>query len=387
MTTEERPRIQLFGARLTVLLPSLVAVLSLVTGITNMTVGVTIGGPLADIIPDVVREAAGFTGALTGFVLLLSTWSLRHRHRFGLYATLTLLPITALQGLIQASAYSLPLVVLSLLSMPGLVYHRNRFDRPVSLSTTQISALVALSGTMAYGTVGTYALREEFTEVNTVADAFYYTIVTASTVGYGDLTPLSQQARVFSITVVVLGTASFAVALGSVLGPAIEARFARALGTMTDTDYDLLEDHIVILGYGDLTEPLLEELADEREFVIVTPNNELAVRLRNREYKVIVGDPSDDEPLQQAGVERASAIVCATENDAEDAFAILTARELSPDARIIAAATARGNVQKLRRAGANTVFSPAVIGGQLLGRSARGERIDTISDHLETDPE
>ncbi|MEF8821361.1 MAG: potassium channel protein, partial [Halovenus sp.] len=60
MTTEERPRIQLFGARLTVLLPSLVAVLSLVTGITNMTVGVTIGGPLADIIPDVVREAAGF---------------------------------------------------------------------------------------------------------------------------------------------------------------------------------------------------------------------------------------------------------------------------------------------------------------------------------------
>jgi len=383
MTTEERPRGQLLRSRLTVLLPSVVAVLSLVTGITNMTVGVAVGGPLSDVVPDLVREAAGFTGALTGFVMLLSTWSLRRGHRFGLYATLLLLPITALQGLIQASAYSLPLVGLSLVSMPALVSHRRRFDRSLSLSTAQISALVALSGTLAYGTVGTYALREDFGQVNTVADAFYYTIVTASTVGYGDLTPLSQEARVFGITVVVLGTASFAVALGSVLGPAIEARFARALGTMTETEYDLLEGHVVILGYGDLTEPLLEELADEREFVIVTPDSDLAVRLRNREYNVIVGDPSDDDPLQQAGIERASAIICATEDDAEDAFAILTARELSPEARIVAAATARGNVRKLRRAGADTVFSPAVIGGRLLGQSALGETIGGISEHFE----
>jgi voltage-gated potassium channel len=253
--------------------------------------------------------------------------------------------------------------------MPGLVYHRKRFDRPVSLSTAQISALIALSGTMAYGTVGTYALREEFGQVNTVADAFYYTIVTASTVGYGDLTPLTQQARVFSITVVVLGTASFAVALGSVLGPAIEARFARALGTMTDTDYDLLEDHVVILGHGDLTEPIIEELGDQ-EFVIVTGDTDVVTQYRNRDIKVISGDPSDEQPLHDANIGQARAVIVATEDDAEDAFAILTARELSPDARIIAAATARENIQKLRRAGADTVLSPAMIGGQLIGRSA-----------------
>ncbi len=373
---------RLLSLRLTVLLPSLVAILSLITGLTNITVGVTVDGPFAGVIPDVVQQAAGFTGTLTGFVMLLTTWSLRRRHRFGWYATLALLPVTALQGLVQASPYSLPLIILSLVSLPTLLYNYRRFDRPVSLSTTQIAALVALGGTLAYGTVGTYALREDFAEVNTVADAFYYTIVTASTVGYGDITPLSQEARLFGMTVVVLGTASFAVALGSVLGPAIEARFARALGTMTDTEYDLLEDHVVILGYGDLTEPLIEELADEREFVIVTPRNELASRLRNRGYNVIVGDPSDDDPLLQAGIERASAVIVATEDDAEDAFAILTARELSPETRIVAAATARGNVQKLRRAGADTVFSPAVIGGHLLGRSALGEQVDGIDDHL-----
>jgi voltage-gated potassium channel len=348
---------------------TLVAVLSLATGLTNIAVGVTIGGPLSPFVPDIVREAAGFTGTLTGFLMLLSTWALRHRQRVGWYATMILLPVTAIQGLVQASVYSLPLVGLSLLSMPTLALNYRRFDRPAALSTTQIAALIALSGTLAYGTAGTYALREEFGQVDSILDAFYYTVVTASTVGYGDVTPLSQEARVFSLSVVVLGTASFAVALGSVLGPAIEARFARALGNMTETEYDLLENHIVILGHGDLTEPIIEELGDE-EFVIVTGDSDTVARYRSRDIKVINGDPSDEQPLYDANIEAARAVIVATENDAEDAFAILTARELSPEARIIAAATARENIQKLRRAGADTVLSPALIGGQLLGQSA-----------------
>jgi voltage-gated potassium channel len=361
-----------FSPRTAILLPTLVALLSLVTGMTNITIGVTVGGPLSPFVPDVIRQAAGFTGTLTGFVLLLATRALQRRMRAGWYLTIGLLPLTAAQGLIQASAYSLPLVALSVLSLPTLLYNYGRFDRPITLSNTQIAALVALTGSLTYGTLGTYALREDYGAVDSLLDAFYYTIVTASTVGYGDMVPTSQRARVFGLTVVVLGTASFAVTLGSILGPAIEARFAHALGTMTDTEYDLLEDHVVILGYGDLTEPLIEEL-DDAEFVVVTDDNDRAARLRNRELRVIVGHPSDEEPLEQAGIEHARAVVAATENDAEDAFAILTARELNPDARIIAAATARENVEKLKRAGADTAFSPAVIGGQMLGRSALRE--------------
>jgi voltage-gated potassium channel len=355
-----------------------VALLSLATGLTNIAVGVTFGGPLAPYIPEVVQEAAGFTGTLTGFLMLLSSWSLRHRQRFGWYATMLLLPITAIQGLVQASSYSLPLVVLSLLSIPVLAYNYPRFDRPAALSNTQIAAVIALSGTLCYGTVGTYALREDFGGVDSVLDAFYYTIVTASTVGYGDVTPVGQEARVFALSVVVLGTVSFAVALGSVLGPAIEARFAHALGTMTETEYDLLENHIVILGHGDLTEPLIEELGGE-EFVIVTGDTDQVARYRTREIKAISGNPSDEQPLHDANIAEARAVIVATESDADDAFAILTARELSPNSRIIAAATARENIQKLRRAGADTVLSPAMIGGQLLGQSALndddGERL------------
>jgi voltage-gated potassium channel len=361
------------GGRAALALPTVVAVLSLATGITNISVGVTLAGPLAPLVPDILRQAAGFTGTLTGFVMLLGAWALRHRLRAGWYLTMILLPITALQGLVQASIYSLPLVALSLASLPALAVNYERFDHPLSLSNAQIAAIISLTGTLAYGTVGTFTLRDEYAQVETIADAFYYTVVTASTVGYGDMTPLSQQARLFGLSVVVLGTVSFAVALGSVLGPAIEARFARTLGTMTATEYDLLEDHIVVLGYGDLTEPLLEALGDRREFVVVTPDSDLAVTLRDRDIRVVVGETSDEKSLQNAGIEQADTVVVATEDDAADAFAILTARELNPDARILAAATASENVQKLRQAGADVAFSPAVIGGQLLGRSVLGD--------------
>lgn len=383
MARSERSTSQIYGTRAAILAPLLVALLSLATGLTSIAVGVTFGGPLAPYIPELVQEAAGFTGTLTGFLMLLSSWSLRHRHRVGWYATMLLLPITAIQGLIQATAYSLPLVALSFLSMPALAYNYRRFDRQAALSNTQVAALIALTGTLGYGTAGTYALREGFGQVETVLDAFYYAVVTASTVGYGDVTPISQQARLFSLSVVVLGTASFAVALGSVLGPAIEARFARALGTMTETEYDLLENHTVILGYGDLTEPLIEELGD-KAFVVVTDDAEVVSRYRNRDIKVIRGNPSDEQPLLDANIGSARAVIAATENDAEDAFAILTARELSPDTRIIAAATARENIQKLRRAGADTVLSPALIGGQLLGQSAlRDDGADDLIGQFE----
>jgi voltage-gated potassium channel len=369
MASDELTRRQVLGARAAVTLTAVVAVLSLATGIANISVQQTTG-PLAAYVPAAVQQAAGFTGTLTGFLLLSSAWALRRRYRVGWYATVVLLPVTAIQGLVQASDFSVPLVVLSVLSVPTVLLNVRRFDHRISVSTAQLAATASLAGTLVYGTAGAYALREEFAGVSTLLDALYYTIVTASTVGYGDAAPQSAQARLFGISLVVLGTASFALALGSVLGPAIQARFSAALGTMT-TQYDLLEDHVVVLGYGDLTEPLVEELVGgDVDFVVVTPDQSRAATLRDHGVDVLLGDPSDDDPLEEVSIREARAVIAATNDDAQDALSILTARELSPDARIVAAATVRENVEKLRRAGAETVLSPAVIGGRLLVRSA-----------------
>jgi voltage-gated potassium channel len=369
------------SARASILLPTLVAVLSFVTGVANITA--PISGAFGATIPPSLQQAAGFTGALTGFTLLVSIVGLRRRLRLGWYLTVVLLPVSALQGVVQSSPLSAPLIALSLISLPTLLVNRRRFTRPIDLSTAQLAAGAALLGAQVYGTVGTWALREEFTNVETLTDAFYYTLVTASTVGYGDVTPASERATLYGMSVVVIGTASFAIALGSLLGPAIEKRFSEVLGNMTDAQLDLLEDHVVVLGFGDLTEPILDELVDEAEFVVVTPDQETAARLQQRDIPVLTDDPSDEAPLERAGIHEARAVVAATNDDAQDALGILTARALNPEVNIVAAATDRENVEKLRRAGADTVISPAVIGGHLLVQSALGrEGMEHVADHL-----
>lgn len=360
------------GLRITITLTMLVAVLSVLTGIVKIGQSIVVG-PLAPFIPVWIERTVGFTGALTGFLMMASALGLRRGLRMAWYSTIILLPMTALQGILQSSPLSLPLIVLSILALPNVLAHRRRFDRTINLSTSQIAAAVAILGAQVYGTMGAYALRDQFTGMATLVDAFYYTIVTASTVGYGDITPVTQMARLFGMSVLIVGTASFAIALGTLLGPAIEARFERALGRMTETQLEFLEDHILILGYGDLTEIILEELRDETErFLVITPDSEWASVMSERDVDVFVADASDEESLRRAQIDDARAILVATNNDAEDALAVLTARQLNPNVTIVAAATNRENVEKLRRAGADTVISPATIGGHLLVESAMG---------------
>jgi len=372
---------RLVGVHAAVTLTTVVAVLSVITGIAN--IGVTTVGPLDPYVPEYAQRLAGFTGTLTGFLMLAAVSGLRRGLRAAWYVVLVLLPITAAQGVLQASRVSFPLVVLSLLAIPFVAINYRRFSSPIGLTTTQMAAAIALTGVQAYGTVGAYILRDEFNGVNTMLDAFYFTIVTATTVGYGDVAPTSQEARLFGMSVVVFGAASFAVALGSLLGPAIEARLSHALGKMTDSQLELLEDHVLVLGYGELTEPILSELRDAGgEFVVVTDDQTHAAELSDRGYSVFTGDPSDEEPMHRVRIEDARAVLVATENDAEDALTILTARELRPDVRIVAAATDRENIPKLRRAGADDVISPASIGGRLLVKSAFEETEERDTDEV-----
>ena len=366
---------KLLAARAAIGLTTVVAVLSVVTGILHIgNVRFEAIVPLEPYIPNAIQRTAGFTGTLTGFLMLGAAYGLKRGLRVAWYAVILLLPFTAVQGLVQSSPVSLPLVVLSLLSVPTVALHRRQFDRKLSLSTAQLAAALALIGTQAYGTVGTYILRENFEDVSTILDAFYYTIVTATTVGYGDAYPVGPEARLFAMSVVVFGTASFAIALGSLLGPAIEARFSKALGKMSDSQLELLDDHVLILGDGDLTGPVVGGLQEsETDFVVITTNRDRVSTLSDQGIKAIAAAPSDEEPMRRAKIGEAKALVVATNDDAQDALAILTARQLRPDIRIVAAATDRENVAKLRHAGADTVISPATIGGQMLVESALGE--------------
>jgi voltage-gated potassium channel len=373
--------------RASIALTFAVAILSILAGLAQIG-GLGVDGPLAPIVPDVVRQTVGFTGTITGFAMLGSGFALRNGYRAGWHSTAILLPLTALQGLMQASVLSFPLVALSVVSVPALILNRGRFDRTFSPSPTQLAATAALVTAISYGTVGTYALRDQFDGVVTIVDAFYFTVVTASTVGYGDIGPQAGAsadiAQLFVLSSLVMNVAAFAVALGVLLTPAIEAQLSKALGKMTDRQIDLLDDHVLVLGYGDLTEPILEELdaRDGVQYAVVTSDETAARRLADRDVAVYTADPSDVEPLERVNLSGARAVVVATEDDAHDALAILTARQLNPDVRIVAAVTQRENVDKLRRAGADQVISPSTLGGHILIDCAFGANSEDATTGL-----
>ncbi|MGQ4557051.1 NAD-binding protein [Halobellus sp. GM3] len=370
------------GARASVVLTLLVGVLSVVTGIANIGVGSGADFQLLGVaVPGVVRQITAFTGTLTGFVLLLSAYGLQRRLRAAWYSTLVLFPVTAAQGVLQSSQLSFPLIALSGLALVVVGINTRSFDRELSLTTAQIASLAALGGAQAYGTAGAFALREEFRDVSTLLDAFYFSLVTGSTVGYGDITPISAVGKLFALSVLLVTVSSFAVVLGVVFTPLIEARLSKALGYMTEEQLEILENHVLVLGFGDLTEPILEELTDKADVLVVVPDEERARRLSERGYTVLTDDPSDEEAQYRGKVEVAQAVVAATNNDAEDALTILTARQLNPGVTIVAAATQRENVNKLKRAGADTVISPAALGAHFLAESALGGRSAETLEH------
>lgn len=361
------------GARTAVVLSGGTAVLAFVTGLSHLSQQpFELAGPLAGVVPAGAAEAMPLAEVLVAFALTLATVGLQRRYRLawrgGLIACGALLFVPFLTG----RATDVLVFALAAATIPTAAFHRDRFDHRVELTPFQTTALLAFVGVQVYGTVGTYAMRGNFVGVDSVTDAVYYVVVTGTTVGYGDATPTTQVTKLFTLSVIVLATASFTVATGSLVVPAIESRLTSAFENMNASERALLEDHVLVLGSGDLTAPLLDELDGVADVLVVTPDDDAASDLDARDVLVLAADPTDDDALRDARIDTARGVVVATDDDARDTLAILAARRANPDVRIVAAATEQRHAEALREVGADAVVTPAVVGGRLLGRSVLG---------------
>jgi len=376
------------GARSTVLLTGVLTLLAFVTGLSNLSrETVRLAGPLAGVVPfDVASVVVQFGAVLFAFVLGLVTVGLQRRKRIAWLVAVVLLPALAVLPLLSLQPTDVPLLLGVVVTYPLHLWNRDQFERSLDLSPLQLAALAAIVAVLLYGTIGSYALREEFTAIDTWSDSFYYVVVTIATVGYGDITPESTIAKLFSLTIMAFGIGAFTVAVGALVGPAIESRMAAAFGNMTASELKLLEDHVVVLGYGDVTASLLEELDAETDLVVVTPDQETASRLNTAGVNVLTGDPTDESVLRDARVPAADGVVIGSDDDARDVLAVLATRNVDPDVRVVAAANDGKHVEKLESVGADEVINPLAIGGQLLGRSVLDEEAVEMPDRAD-DPE
>ena len=362
------------GSKAAVLLTGVTAVFAFVAGLSHLSQGgVTPTGPFAGALPPGTADVVPLASIVVGFLLAGLAVGLRSRYRLAWYGVLAC--VMALLGipLVTGAASDAVPALVGVVGATLAVVKRSGFDRRVELTAFQTTALLAFVAVQVYGTVGTYAMREHFVGVDTVTDAFYYIVVTGTTVGYGDATPTTQVTKLFTLSIIVLGTGAFTVATGSLIVPALESRISSAFGTMTASELTLLEDHVLVLGNGELTEPLLDELDATTDVVVVTPDADAASALDERDVNVLTADPTDEGPLLDARIDAARGVVVATDDDARDALAVVAARQANPDVRIVAAATDQKHADKLEAVGADAVISPAVIGGRLLGRSVLGD--------------
>ncbi|QFU81319.1 hypothetical protein GCU68_01475 [Natronorubrum aibiense] len=209
------------GVRAAVWLVVAIALTSIATGVVAILTDPAIAahGTLG-----ALQAAAEFSGTIVGFALLVTAWGMRRGYRVAFVAAVGLVGLSLAHGIVQYRLLSVPLVVLSVGGLVVLVATSGRFRRTTHLTATQVGALLAIVGVFCYGTAGAYTLRGQF---DGVVDAIYFTVVTASTVGYGDVHAATDTGRLFAISLAILGPATIAVAAGSLFQPALEAHLER----------------------------------------------------------------------------------------------------------------------------------------------------------------
>jgi len=195
-------------------------------------------------------------------------------------------------------------------------------------------------------------------------DALYMTIITLTTVGYGEVYPLSDAGHVYTIALIITGVGFFLYVIGAVIQFMVEGRVRILLGRRRlDRKISRLKNHHIVCGYGRIGKVICHKLLQENyNVVVIDQNPDLAQRLDGLGFVYICGDATDEAILLKAGIREAKALVAVLGTDADNVFLVLTGRQLSSSLHIIARAGNDAAKTKLAAAGANTVEAPYETG-------------------------
>jgi len=235
-----------------------------------------------------------------------------------------------------------------------------------SHSARAAKAVVLLAAVLGFGTLG-YMLLEGWSFL----ESLYMTVITITTVGYGEVRQVSWEGRVFTILVIFLGMGIIAYLVGIVAQAMVRMQLLsilerRRLGLQVKN----MKNHYIVCGYGRIGRVIAQELKAHRvPFLVVEQSPGLREVLEGAGIPYIIGDATSEEVLVEAGIERAKGLVSVVLSDADNLFITMTARGLNPNLFILVRADEEHNQKKLLRAGANRVVLPYVIGGQKMAHT------------------
>ncbi|MDE2235887.1 MAG: voltage-gated potassium channel protein [Gammaproteobacteria bacterium] len=313
----------------------------------------------------------GAGNVVIGLFLLLMAIGLALRSRLAWVIVLVLISVHLLFNLL-APGHAQALLLggdALLLVLLGASYRS--FQRS-SVTTGTLFAIASVILLMVYAVSGSYELGAEFNPpITDLTTAIYFSIETMSTVGYGDITPKTVEAKLFVISLIVLGISIFAASLSAILVPVINKRIANLLKPggrkMNRTD------HYVIVGDTPLSNNTYKALRTRHQNVtMIFPRGDSR---QDPDMDVVVGDPSNLDVLREAGADHAKAVLALRDDDSENAFVVLAMRELNEKVKTVAVVHNSRNLASVKRVHPDLIISPMILGSELLAMALSGEDV------------
>ncbi|MFN2453759.1 MAG: TrkA family potassium uptake protein [Pyrinomonadaceae bacterium] len=243
-------------------------------------------------------------------------------------------------------------------------------------------ALFALTVAIASGTLGFHLL-----EGWAFGDSLYMTVMTITTVGYGEVHPLSGAGRFFASLFMFAGVGTVAYALSGIVQTVVQSELVATFGERRRfREMNKLRDHFIICGAGRVGSHIIREIARSGvPFVVIEQDASKVAALIDGGANVLVRDATLEETLRDAGVERARGLVACLAEDADNVYIALTARDLNRALYIVARAAEEQAEAKLIRAGANRVVAPTLIGGHRMAQALLKPAVHDFIDSIAAD--
>ena len=238
-------------------------------------------------------------------------------------------------------------------------------------------AILLLLTIIAIGTSGYYWIEHW-----PLLDCFYMTLITISTIGYGEVHALSYYGRIFTSFLIIVGVGNMGYALGTITQFLLEGQIHSVLGKYKmEKVIQKMADHFIVCGYGSIGKQVCNELQLRKLQVVVIEHQGERAELAQREQLFCLHDDATDEDvLVQAGVANARGLVGTIGSDASNVFITLSGKVLNPKLFVVVRAEKPSSEKKLLRAGADRVISPDLIGGRKMALAAMRPNIVEFMD-------
>lgn len=223
-----------------------------------------------------------------------------------------------------------------------------------------MTPMLLLGGLIVIGTIG-YVLIDNYTWLN----ALYMTIITVGTVGFGEIQPLSDAGKLFTIFLIIASLATVAFYITMITRLLLDGEWRKQYQLYKQgRKIKQMENHVIVCGYGRNGHQACEVLRQNNiPFIVIEQRQDYLSEIQSPDMLIIQSDATKDESLLEAGLLKAKALISALPNDADNLFVVLTARQLNPNLIIISRASDDHSINKLKIAGATNVIMPDKLGG------------------------